>query len=61
MPLVEDAEGTRFELEQRDQKRQRCQRLLTAGEKQDILQLLAGRLGYDFDTRVTNLSLIDQA
>src|SRR5215510_9721777 len=41
--LIEDAERAGLIMEDANQKRQRGQRLLAAGEQQYILQLLAGR------------------
>ena len=53
--LVKETEGRRFQIQNREQKRDGGQRLLSAGELHHILQLFARRLGNDADARLQNI------
>src|SRR5688500_15772096 len=53
--LVEQAEGRRVELEQREHQRDGGERLLAAGEQVDAGVALAGRLGHDLHPGVEDL------
>ena len=53
--FVEDAEGRGLELEDSDQQRQRGESLFSAGEQQDVLQLLARRRGDDVDAALVGV------
>src|SRR5690606_8245828 len=50
--LVQDAEGAGLHLQQCKEEGDGCQRLLTAGEGQQVLEPLAGRLHHDVDPRL---------
>ena len=59
--FVEDAERARLVAEHRDQQRERRQRLFAAGEQQNILQALAGRLRHDIDARIAGAVRLAEA
>ena len=58
--LVENAERTRFVLEDRHQQPDRRQRFLAAGEQRDILEPLPGGRCHDFDARLTRVLGLDE-
>ena len=53
--LVQDAERRGLELEDADQQRERGQRLFSAREQQDVLQLLARRRSDDVDAALVRI------
>src|SRR5438132_11873115 len=52
LDLVEQIERTRAREEEREEERDRAERLLAAGEKRQPLHLLAGRPQLDLDARL---------
>src|SRR5262245_3850291 len=50
--FIENAEGAGLETKHCDQQRKGSERFLAAGQQKDILKLLTGRLGNDFDSGV---------
>ena len=59
--LVEDAEGRGLGAEEREEQRDRGQRLLAAGHQHQVLQPLARRAGDDLDAALQQVLLVEQA
>ena len=58
--LVEDAEGRRLVLEDREEQADRGHGLFASGEQQDVLKLLARGHGHDVDAGLEDVVVVHQ-